>query len=170
MHLPYYFDKETRIHVLYHPWNQHCIIWVMDMRQNISSGVGKIILREIQNKLWMHFFHDILLGHHKEKNESWLNYCIEEWHTSTSYDIFWSHYNCPTVCLLLDTSHRTDHCITVCGKWMFDSNIEVAFPLKQDFLNYICCGNDTGDTICVGVLRAIRSVHPKVVQRILNMK
>ena len=48
-----------------------------------------------------------------------LNYFIEEWHTYTPYDIFWNHSTYPTVCVLLDTWHRTDHCITVCGKWMF---------------------------------------------------
>ena len=33
--------KASRIHVLYHPWHQHCIIWVMNLRHNISSGVSK---------------------------------------------------------------------------------------------------------------------------------
>ena len=41
VHLPYYFHNATRIHVLYHPWHQHCIIWVMKLRHNISSGVSK---------------------------------------------------------------------------------------------------------------------------------
>ena len=41
VHLPYSINKAIRIHVLYHPWHQHCIIWVMNMRQNISSGVRK---------------------------------------------------------------------------------------------------------------------------------
>ena len=41
VHLPYYFCKGTRIHVLYHPWYQHFIIWVIKLRQNISSGVWK---------------------------------------------------------------------------------------------------------------------------------
>ena len=55
-------------------------------------------LLEIQNKGQMHFCRDILLGHHKEKNEKILNYCIEKWHTSTPYDIFWGAYTYPTVC------------------------------------------------------------------------
>ena len=74
------------------------------------------------------------------------------------------------MCLLLDTWHRTDNCITVCGKWIFDSNFEVAFPLTQDCLNYTCRGNDTDEIKFVGVLHAIRSVPPEVVQRRLNMK
>ena len=38
--------------------------------------------------------------------------------------------------VLLDMSHRTDHSITVCSKWIFDSNFEVMFPPTQDCLNY----------------------------------
>ena len=68
VHLPYYINKATRIHVFYCTWHHHCIIWVMDMRQNISSGVGKNVL-EIQNKDWMHFCRDILMGNHKKKRK-----------------------------------------------------------------------------------------------------
>ena len=66
--------------------------------------------------------------------------------------------------------HRTNHCITVWDKWIFDSNFEVKFPLTQDFLNVICCGNDTDEIIFVGVFHSIRAVPPEVVQIILNMK
>ena len=104
------------------------------------------------------------------KNEKRLNYCIEEWHTYTPYDIFCYQSTYPTVCVLLDTWHRTDHCITVCGKWIFYSNFEVAFPLTQDRLNYICRGNDTDEIKFVGFLYAIREVPSEVVQRRLNMK
>ena len=74
------------------------------------------------------------------------------------------------MCLLLDTAHRTDHCITVCGNWIFDSNLEFALPLTSAWLNYICSGNDTDEITFVGVLHAIRAVPPEVVQRILNIK
>ena len=43
VHLPYYMNKSIIIHVFYCPWCQHCIIWVMDMRRNKSSGVRIII-------------------------------------------------------------------------------------------------------------------------------
>ena len=58
--------------------------------------------------------------------------------------------------------HQTYRCITVCGRWIFDSNFEVAFPLTHDCLNYTCHGNDTDEIKFVGVLRAIISVPPKV--------
>ena len=110
----------------------------------------------------MHFCHDILMGYHKEKNEKKFNYRIEEWHTSTPYDIFWNQSTYPTVCLLLDTWHRTDNCITVFGKWIFDSNLKVALPLTHDSLNYICRGYDTDENKCIGILHAIRAVPPEV--------
>ena len=74
------------------------------------------------------------------------------------------------MCLLVDTWHQTDHCITVCGKWLFDSNFEVEFPLTQDCLNYTCRGNDTDDINFFGVLRAIREFPPEAIQRRLNTK
>ena len=86
---------------------------------------------EIQNKVQMHFCRDILLRHHKGKNEKRPNYCIEEWHTSMPYDILRSQYTYLTVCFLLDTWQRTNHCIIICGKWIFDSNLKVALPLTQ---------------------------------------
>ena len=81
-----------------------------------------------------------------------------------------NQYTYPTVCSLLDTWHRTDHCIKVCGKWIFDSNFEVAFPLAQLCLNYTFRGNHTDENKFVGVLHEIRAVPPEVVQIILNMK
>ena len=85
------------------------------------------------------------------------------------YDIFQYHSNYPTACLLLDTAHGTDNCITVCGKWIFDSNLESALPLTKDSLNYICSGNDNDDITFVGVLNAIIAVPPVVVQKRLNI-
>ena len=41
VHLPYSINKAIRIHVFYCPWHHNSIIWVMDMRHNISSGVSK---------------------------------------------------------------------------------------------------------------------------------
>ena len=85
----------------------------------------------IHNKGRMHFCRDIHMGHHIEKNKVRLNYRIEEWHKSTPYDILRNQSNYPTVFLLLDTWHHTDHCITVCGKWIFDSNLKLVLPLTQ---------------------------------------
>ena len=80
-----------------------------------------------------------------------------------------NHSTYPTVCLLLYMAHWTDNCITVCGKWIFDYNLEFALPLTKASLNYICSGNDTDKITFVGVLRAIRAVPPIVVQRKSNI-
>ena len=79
-----------------------------------------------------------------------------------------NHYNYPTVCLLidkavcllLDKAHRTDHCITVCGKWIFDSNLEFALPLTKSSLNYIFSGNYNDDIAFVGDLHTIGAIPP----------
>ena len=130
VHLPYYTNKAIIINVFYHPWHQHCIIWVMNMRQNISSGVSKILIWKFRIKVECTFSVKWFWGI-KENNEQRLNYHIEEWYTSTPYYIYWNKYNYPTVCLWLDTWQRTNHCITVCGKWIFDFNFEVNFHLHS---------------------------------------
>ena len=110
------------------------------------------------------------MKHHKEKKEKEINYRIEGWLTSTLYYILRNQSTYPTVCLLLDTCQQTNHCIAVCDKWIFDSNFEVAFPLTQDCLNYTCRGNDTDENKFFGVLHAIKSAPPEVVQIVLNIK
>ena len=113
---------------------------------------------EIHNKGRMQFCGDILMGQHREKNEKILSYSIEEWHTSMPYDILRNDSTYPTVCFSLYMWHRTDHCITVCVKWIFDYNFKVALPITQVCLNYICYGNNTDENKFIGVLHAIRSV------------
>ena len=110
------------------------------------------------------------MGHYRENKLIRIHYRIQEWHTFTTYDILQNQSNYPTVCLLLDTEHRTDHCITVCSKWIFDSNLEFALPLISASLNYICSGNDTDEITFVVVLHAIRVVPPVGVLKRLNMK
>ena len=67
--------------------------------------------------------------------------------------------------LLLDMAHWDDHCITVCGKWIFYSILKLALPLTRAWLNYICSSNDTDKIEIFVVLHAIRAVPPEVVQK-----
>ena len=66
--------------------------------------------------------------------------------------------------------HRLDHCIVVCGKWIFDSNLKVELPLTQVCLICISCDNDTDENKFIDVLHAIIAVPSEVFQRRLNMK
>ena len=118
----------------------------------------------------MQFCRDALMGQYREKKSQRIHYQIQEWNTyTTTYDILQNNSKYPTVCLLLDTKQRTDNCITVCSKWIFDYNLEFALPLTKASLNYICSGNDTDKITFVGVLHAIRAVSPIVFQRKLNI-
>ena len=112
----------------------------------------------------------ILLWDITEKKTKKLKYRIEELHTYTPYDILWNEFTYPTVCLLLDMWHRNDHCTIDCGKWIFDSNLEVALPLTQVCLNFICCGNETDENKFLCVLHEIIAVPPEKFQRRLIIK
>ena len=82
-----------------------------------------------------------------------------------AYDISQNHSNYPTVCLLIDMEHRSDQCITVFIKWIFDSSLEFALPLTRASLNFICSGKETDEITFVGVMNTIVAVPPIVVQR-----
>ena len=130
----------------------------------------QLSLEFIHNKGRIQFLHNTLMGIIREKTEPKTHYQIQEWEKKTkTFDILQNHYYYPTLCLLLDTEQRTDHCINVCDKCIFDSNLEFALPLTKALLNYICSGNDTGKITCAGVLHAIREVPPIFVQRKLKI-
>ena len=130
----------------------------------------QLYLEFIHDKGRMQFLRNTLMGINREKTEPKIHYHIQEWNKfTTTYVILQNHSNYPILCLLLDTAHQTNHCITVCGKWIFDSNLESALPLTEASLNYICSGNDTDEITFVGVLHEIRAVPPVVVQKILNI-
>jgi hypothetical protein len=112
----------------------------------------------------MRFCHDVIVGHYRKKKEMRLNYRVHEWKKSMEFDIFRNVSNYPTVCALIDSSHGTGHCITVCNKWIFDSNFEWAFPLTQESLDYICKSEDDQGIKFGGVSHAIRAIPPKSVQ------
>ena len=76
----------------------------------------KLSLTFIHGKGRMQFCRDTLMAQYIKKGPK-IHYQIQEWNTSTTtFDILQNHSNYPTVCLLLDTAHRTNHFITVCGK------------------------------------------------------
>ena len=102
---------------------------VMNKNQNVSSRVRKNIFWKFTIKVRFTFAVIFLWDITEKKMEKRLNYRIEEWHTSTPYYIFWNQSTYPTVCLLLEIWHRTNYFIAVWGKYILDSNFEVAFPL-----------------------------------------
>ena len=136
----------------------------MNLRHNISWGASNCLLLSFMVKSeWNSAMILLWANTEKKNNKNTLsNSGIKK--KTTTFEILQNHCNYPTVCLLLDTAHRTNHCITVCGKWIFYSNLESTLPLTKDFLNCICSGNDTDDITFVVVLHAIRAVPPIVVQ------
>ena len=141
----------------------------MNLRQNISSGASNSLLNSFIIKVECNSTIILLWGKigKKRAKNTLSNSGIEK--NTTKFDILLNHCNYPTVCLLLDTAHRTDNCITVCGKWIFDSNLESALPLTEASLNYICSGNDTAEITFVCVLNAIIAVPPIFFQINLNI-
>ena len=69
VNLPYSIKKEIIIHVYYFLWHQNYIIWVINLRQNISLIVSRIIFWGIHNIGRTHFCRDILMGYHRLKTE-----------------------------------------------------------------------------------------------------
>ena len=123
---------------LYYMGDVHALEYIIRRKQ--------LSLEFIHDKGRMHFLCNTRMGINREKTEPKIHYQIQEWKkNTTTFDILHNHFNCPTVCLLLDMAHQKNHCITVCGKWIFDSNLESALPLTEASLNYICSVNDTDE-------------------------
>ena len=84
LQLIYSINKAIRIHVFYYPWYQHWIIWVMNMRPNISSGVSKNILWVFRIKVRctsaMIFLWDITKKKKKKDSIIVLRNCIHPRH------------------------------------------------------------------------------------------
>ena len=101
MHLHYSINKAIIINVFYHPCYQDCIISMMDICHNISSGVSKSLywkfIIKVEYNSVVIFLRDIT-----KKKRKILNYCIEEWHTSRPHDIFRNRSTYSTVCLLIE--------------------------------------------------------------------
>ena len=75
----------------------------------------------IHDKGRMKFLHNTLMGINREKQNQKYIIIFRNEKKPTTFDILQNHSNYPTVSLLLDTEHQTNHCFTVCGKWLFDS-------------------------------------------------
>jgi hypothetical protein len=50
------------------------------------------------------------------------------------------------------SDHKTDHAVSIAGKWIFDSNFENALPLSKESLD-LCCSSDSRKSFFAGVTR-----------------
>ena len=41
---------------------------------------------------------------------------------------------------------KDDHCVTLYGKWLFDSNFDYALPLTKECLDLCCSNEGTNET------------------------
>jgi hypothetical protein len=53
---------------------------------------------------------------------------------------------------LYSSDCKTDHAVSIAGKWIFDSNFDFALPLCQESLD-LCCSSDTKKCTYMGVTR-----------------
>ena len=49
------------------------------------------------------------------------------------------------VVLLQGSDGKEDHCVTILGKWIFDSNLKNAIPLTKESLDLCCSSDDSND-------------------------
>ena len=73
----------------------------------------------------------------------------------------------PTLILLKYFLGDIQHCVTVVGKWIFDSNFPFAVPLAKDNLSY-CCIDDNETEVMNGyklLLKLIR-LSQKIIMKV----
>ena len=111
----------------------------------------------------MNFCAKMLVGRDRQPEEQRIKYTIEKWKVPNSFDILCNVSMFPTVCQLIDKKGGTGHCVTVCGKWVFDSNFKKSFPLSLKWMNFICNSEDDTDNGFSGVMTAIRAFPHKTI-------
>ena len=76
------------------------------------------------------------LNHVIEKGKPQLNLSYKVLKEKCGYDPFLGISPYPTLVQLKYFLGGIQHCVTIVGKWIFDSNFTFALPLTQDELDY----------------------------------
>ena len=100
-----------------------------------------------------------------------LRYSIQTWNEEEKFIPLAELSRFPTMLHLVDSAGNEDHCVTVCGKWIFDSNYSHAWPLSNDSLDAICDNVATDHLKKITfekVKAATRFIPPKVMQQKMN--
>ena len=63
----------------------------------------------------------------------------------SSYNILENAEDALVIAVLCGKDGKHDHCVTVYGRWIFDSNIKHALPLTRASLDICCSSEDTED-------------------------
>ena len=89
---------------------------------------------------------DVLLAKKRVRkpNEPRLGLTIQEFKHVGQVNVLEYSYNGATIVQLEDILGNTSHCITIAGKWIFDSNFERGLPVSIESL-HMCC-TDPEDT------------------------
>ena len=62
-----------------------------------------------------------------------------------NYDILKNGENDLVLASLKGSDGKDDHCVTVYGSWLFDSNFDYALPLTKEALDLCCSAENTQD-------------------------
>jgi hypothetical protein len=117
----------------------------------------------------MNFCEQLMKNDHtRQIGEQRIKYTVKRWKLSDGFDIFHNISEYPTVCRLIDKKGGTNHCVTVCGDWVFDSNFEKCFPLSTKWMHFICNPEANDEDGFSGVMDAIRAIPPKIIQLKMN--
>ena len=71
-----------------------------------------------------------------------------------AWNILENEENNLVVVLLRGSDGKEDHCVTLFGKWIFDSNFKNALPLTKEYLD-LCCSLDKSAEQFVEVVQAL---------------
>jgi len=114
-------------------------------RQN-ASEVCLMSKKIMEKHNTISYFIDMLKKHTKPLNFKILK--VNDW------NIIKNEENNLIVVLLRGSDGKEDHCVTILGKWIFDSNLKNAIPLTKESLD-LCCSSDDSNDHFVKVVQAL---------------
>ena len=103
------------------------------------------------------FAQDVEMNHVREKRKSWLKLSSKLFKGKDGYDPLIEISPFPGLIHLKNYLGGINHCVTVVGKCIFDSNFTLPFPITRDDLDY-CCINYNETKIINGYQVVLKSI------------
>ena len=72
------------------------------------------------------------------KGQQRLKYHFVQWKKEEHFLLLEEISPYPTLVIHTTTSMNESHCVTFCGRWIFDSNYDHALPLESQWLDFVC--------------------------------
>ena len=95
---------------------------------------SSLVINNRKYKSRIDYAHDVITNHIKILHSPKCNYQCKVYKPGKEFDILKNRSEFPTLVQLVDLHGNMQHCVTLAGKWIFDSNFPQALLLTEKIL------------------------------------